>query len=463
MKLANLSLYLVVLAQLTGCGNGSGNSAASNTSSCPETGSYACQSGATEPLYTYQWALNAVTSYFAGFPLVSNGVTDLNVEQVHTQGIKGQDVNVIVLDDGIDINHPDLKANINTSMTWNFETNTSDPTPASGEYAHGTNTTGMIGAVQNGIGVMGIAPRVTLGGARYVGVPQANTVEAYGGGLWSKNADVFNASYDNLPVTPNTYAQTNVANASLQSFPNLRSGKGAVMVKSAGNQYFDTQVPFSGVTYADYCSPFYGSGVPYYKVISCGNSAYDTENLELPVIVTAAANAKGYKASYSNASTVTWITGLGGELKALGNYGEAGSAADEQGPQIYSTDLTGCERGYSKNGLSASNVAEFLIGGSTINDEKNPACDYDQMNGTSAAAPTVTGVVALMLSVNPNLGWRDIRDILRRTARQIDLNYGDEHYRNRNVYLSLVDRPTMTGDTSTALVPGSSQARLDYG
>lgn len=37
--------------------------------------------------------------------------------------------------------------------------------------------------------------------------------------------------------------------------------------------------------------------------------------------------------------------------------------------------------------------------------------------GTSAAAPEVTGVVALMLEANPNLGWRDIREILAYSAR----------------------------------------------
>ncbi len=37
--------------------------------------------------------------------------------------------------------------------------------------------------------------------------------------------------------------------------------------------------------------------------------------------------------------------------------------------------------------------------------------------GTSAAAPVVSGVVALMLQANPKLTWRDIRFILARTAR----------------------------------------------
>jgi hypothetical protein len=183
--------------------------------------------------------------------------------------------------------------------------------------------------------------------------------------------------------------------------------------------------------------------------------------LALPVIITAAANAMGYKSSYSSAGSVMWITGLGGEDVSIGNYGEAGSAANKQGPQIYSTDLMGCERGDSKNGLSAVDTPQFMIGGSPINKEKNPNCDFDQMNGTSSSAPTVTGVVALMLSANPNLGWRDVRDILRKTARLINVDYGNQGYRNHQVNLTL--NPTISNQTSKELVDGQTSARIDYG
>jgi len=47
--------------------------------------------------------------------------------------------------------------------------------------------------------------------------------------------------------------------------------------------------------------------------------------------------------------------------------------------------------------------------------------DYtNSFNGTSAAAPQVSGVVALMLEANPNLGYRDIQEILAYSARQND-------------------------------------------
>jgi subtilisin family serine protease len=444
---------------LSACGGSN-----STTSSCAETGPYACQTGATEPLYTYQWALNAAQSYFAGFSEVADGSTDLNVEAVHRQGIKGQGVNVMVLDDGLDINHIDLKANVDPSMTWNFQTNTTDPTPTGIDEAHGTSVAGMIAAAQNGIGVMGIAPRVTLGGAKFFGFTNgatANQVEAYGGAIWSKNTDVFNASYAISPLIPLAYNQTNAGNAALQSFPNLRNGKGAVMVKGAANDYVDIQVRENGIKLFDASCPQFQYLGASYGLVSCSNASHDTETLELPVIVTAAANAKGYKSSYSTAGSVVWVTGLGGELKSIGNYGEAGSAEQTQGPQIYSTDLTGCDRGYSRNGLSPTYDVQFMIGGTPINEEKNPNCNFGQMNGTSASTPTVTGVVALMLSANPNLGWRDIRDILRRTARQIDLNYGSRDFRNHQVNLTL--NPTLSDSTSTALFNGATAARIDYG
>ncbi len=43
-------------------------------------------------------------------------------------------------------------------------------------------------------------------------------------------------------------------------------------------------------------------------------------------------------------------------------------------------------------------------------------------SGTSASAPMVSGVVALMLQANPNLGYRDVQEILAYTARRYILN-----------------------------------------
>ena len=44
---------------------------------------------------------------------------------------------------------------------------------------------------------------------------------------------------------------------------------------------------------------------------------------------------------------------------------------------------------------------------------------YSDMQGTSFATPIVSGVVALMLQANPNLGYRDVQEILALSARSV--------------------------------------------
>ncbi|WP_175955279.1 S8 family serine peptidase [Burkholderia sp. BCC0405] len=46
--------------------------------------------------------------------------------------------------------------------------------------------------------------------------------------------------------------------------------------------------------------------------------------------------------------------------------------------------------------------------------------DYSAMQGTSFATPIVSGVVALMLQANPNLGYRDVQKILALAARTVN-------------------------------------------
>lgn len=46
--------------------------------------------------------------------------------------------------------------------------------------------------------------------------------------------------------------------------------------------------------------------------------------------------------------------------------------------------------------------------------------DTATAQGTSFATPIVSGVVALMLEANPNLGWRDVQQILAMTARKVN-------------------------------------------
>ena len=56
------------------------------------------------------------------------------------------------------------------------------------------------------------------------------------------------------------------------------------------------------------------------------------------------------------------------------------------------------------------------------------ASDYTNFNGTSASAPVVSGLVALMLEANPDLGWRDVQEILAYSSRQNNPGGGSWQY-----------------------------------
>lgn len=421
MNKNNLSFGLLLLtaATLSACGN----SGSSDTSlACTETGAYACQTGETEPLYTFQWALNYANSYFNNFPETFQGGVDLNVEPVHRQGIKGQGVNVLVLDGGTDLHNEDLLPNADFSMSWNFVSNTDNPypIPSPPDEAHGTAAAGIIAAAQNGKGVMGIAPLANLGAANYL-QGQAYFLEAYGGAAWSSKAHVFNASYGADIEAPAYEAPTTLGQTlAIRSLKNLRDGKGAVFLQAAGNSFSE-----------GLC----GKGS---RLFNCVNPTNDYAMLESNVVSVAALNAKGSASSYSSAGPVVWVTGMGGESGSEGNYGEGpGSGPLQDGPTVYSTDLSGCIKGYSRSDADAP----FQRGQTARNGVlDNPNCDYTHMNGTSAAAPTISGVAALILSANPDLTWRDVRDILRLSARKVDAGYINDTPQGGNIrYGSLYD------------------------
>ncbi len=400
MRFGLLPLAAVLLAA---CGDGGSDH--STPVACAETGAYACKTGETEPLYTFQWALNYDDSYFKDFPETFGGGLDLNVEPVHRQGYKGKGVNVLVLDSGTDLNNEDLLPNADFSMSWNFLTETNDPYPDlsnSSSAPHGTVVAGIIAAAQNEKGVMGIAPSATLGGANYLsGVDQI--FAAYGGAPWSSKAHVFNASYGGdtgaLPYESDIgYGSVTAA----RGLKKLRDGKGAIFVKAAGNSFDPGLCGKGSAAYFD-----------------CTNPVNDPTTLESNIITVAALNAKGSASSYSSAGSVVWITGMGGEYGSDGNYGEGVGYGDD-GPTIFATDLRGCILGYSNTGAGTP----FLRGQTERNGKPDNAdCDYTYMNGTSSATPTISGVAALVLSANPDLTWRDMRDILLASARKVDADY----------------------------------------
>ena len=105
--------------------------------------------GIDDPLYGCQWHL-------------SNSLgEDINVEPVWADGLKGEGINIAVVDDGMDWSHEDLFDNVSVSLNYDYYGNND----IHHRYQHhGTNVAGVISARDNGVGVRGVAPRASIYG-----------------------------------------------------------------------------------------------------------------------------------------------------------------------------------------------------------------------------------------------------------------------------------------------------------
>ena len=363
----------------------------------------------TDPLFDYLWEINNTgQTNFA-----TNGGTpgaDLNLRQAWVDGYTGNDVVVAIVDEGLEILHEDLAGNVLEGGSYNFLNNTNDPTldPALDNTGdHGTAVAGIIGMkAYNDVGGVGIAYDSSLVGYNYLeSQSSTNFSKSFGGDATSNFADVFNGSFGSSYGDDTTYSFPSISTFRQNIY---RSGveTGKVYVRSAGNDFYDN-------------GPCGGAPDRESQILSCtGVEIDDTKNFE-EVITVAALNADGIKSSYSTPGATIWVSGFGGEYGINEDVFNAASYID-RGPAIMTTAQSGCENGYSSSVGRKYN--RFNIPGTSFNpNEENPDCNYvSTFNGTSAAAPTITGVVALMMSANPNLDYRGVKHLLAQTSVVVD-------------------------------------------
>lgn len=272
---------------------------------------------------------------------------------------RGAGVTVGVVDDGLELRHPDLAANLLAGASRDYIRGGSDTTAGQ----HGTAVAGVVAAAGgNGLGGSGIAPAARLAGLRILdeeGMVDDGAV-----------ADAIGYDWDAIPILNNSWGPADDAYSAFEGPSELaravmqeavsrgRGGLGRVMVWAAGNG---------------------------------GDS--DNSNLD----------------GYANARQVIAVT-------ATGNHGRAAYYAEE-GANIL---LNAPSSGGSLDILSTDRS-----GALGYNDGQSPgeAANADYTNGfggTSAAAPMVSGVAALVLAANPALNWREMRQVLAASATQND-------------------------------------------
>ncbi len=281
------------------------------------------------------------------------------------QDYTGRGVQVGVFDWGIDGFHPDLDGNFMSSLSKDAATLTGNGLPRLTGDNHGTAVAGVIGAERNGSGIVGVAYNTDL-----VSIYTTGAVAAISNAFaYARSLDVLNNSWGFAPENPVIAALTDWAFYDNFSTPTF---------SAAGNELQNL-------------ATLGRNGLGTVVVQSAGNSydVGDDTNLHnfqnsRYIITVAATDYFGQATSYSSPGASILVAAPGG--------------ARESYP-IVTTDRVGAA-GYDST-------------------------DYYFITGTSFSAPIVSGIVALMLEANPNLGYRDVQEILAYSARRIGADWSN--------------------------------------
>ena len=180
-----------------------------------------------DPYLNNQWSIKN-NGYMGGTP-----GADMNVKEAWNIAT-GTGIKVAILDEGVQLNHPDLAGNL---LTGYDATGHGTSGGYSGNDNHGTACAGIVGAISNNIGVRGVAYNSKIIPIRIAfknpgsnnWVTDANKIAS--GFLWAKNngADIISNSWGGGSPS------STINNAINDCVNNGRGGKGCVVLFSSGN------------------------------------------------------------------------------------------------------------------------------------------------------------------------------------------------------------------------------------
>ena len=324
---------------------------------------------ARKAIFAPQWHLRKT---------VVNGVTvdaHANVEAAH-QRTRGEGITIAVIDDGVDIEHPEFARVGKLLAPRDATAGTDDPRPQSPGDKHGTACAGV--AVADGVlGASGVAPAARLMPIRLAsGLGSQREADAF---IWAAEhgADVISCSWgpsdgawwdQNDPVHQEVVGLPASTRLAIEHVVNEgRGGKGCVVLFAAGN----------------------------------GNESVDNDGYASNpnVMAVAASNDTGRRSVYSDFGSAVWCS------FPSSDFGNAGmNQPVPLTPGIWTVDRRG------RDGYNAGSTANGDAAGMFTN----------SFGGTSSACPGAAGVAALVLSVNPALKWHEVKDLLKRASDRID-------------------------------------------
>jgi hypothetical protein len=349
---------------------------------------------APEPLASLQWDMDMI-----GAPAA------------HKAQSGDKRVLVGVIDTGIDGSHPDIAPNFSKALSRNFTTDVpvidgecaddpdgscNDPADVD-EDGHGTHVAGTIAAPLNGIGIAGVAPKVTLVNIRagqdsgYFFLQPTVDALTYAADI---GVDVVNMSFYidpwlyNCPNgapedSPDAVAEQRTIIEATQRALGYAHNRGVTLVGAAGNEHTDLGHPSTDAT-----SPDFPPDAAYDRTID--NTCLDLPTEGKHVLSISSVGPTRTKADYSN-------------------YGlEQASVA---APGGFFRDYLGTPQNrQNANLILAPYPMAVGVAAGTIDENGEPTttavvkdcskvCSYYQwIQGTSMAAPHVVGVVALIVS-----------------------------------------------------------------
>ena len=170
-----------------------------------------------DPYFTFQWHLHNDE-----YPSA-----DINVEQAWHY-TKGEGILAAIIDEGIDIDHIDLKGNIAGFGNYN-DPDTNYPDSKTGSW-HGTACAGLLAATENDTGVVGVAPQTKLIAVRYSDNDVAKDIQAFN--------DLMNQGVDIISNSWGSYTNLDAYNEIFKTLATKgRNGKGVLIFFASGNDH----------------------------------------------------------------------------------------------------------------------------------------------------------------------------------------------------------------------------------